>query len=164
MHADGTLVGINTNAANRLAREALENGLVASAPRAAEIVPEQRYGTGSRIDFLIKQDGKPDHYVEVKNVHLRRRPNLHEFPDSVTARGRKHLEELIREVQKGNRATMLFMVQRDDGDRFAIAEDIDPAYASTFRQALDAGVEAICIKCRVSETEIIPYKKVDIIA
>jgi sugar fermentation stimulation protein A len=164
MQIDGTMVGINTNRANRLAREAMEQGMIKGVNASSDIVPEQKYGTGSRIDFLVHGSGAPDHFIEVKNVHLRRKAGLHEFPDSVTERGRKHLKELIGEVEKGNPATMLFMVQRDDGDRFAIADDIDPAYGEAFREALSAGVKATCIKCRVSEAEIVPISGVAISA
>lgn len=163
MEADGVMVGINTQMPNRLAREAMDMGLVDGVSPEDEILPEQKYGENSRIDFLVRSNGMPDHYIEVKNVHLRRKPNLHEFPDSVTSRGTKHLHELMREVENGNQATMLFMVQRMDGERFAIAEDIDPAYAAAFKSAMEAGVKAQCIVCDVSFTGITPVRKISII-
>jgi len=163
MRIGDIMVGINTNRANKLAREAMEMSMVRGVDAAVEILPEQKYGNSSRIDFLVRTDTAPDHFIEVKNVHLRRNPGLHEFPDSVTDRGRKHLRDLTAEVEKGNRATMLFMVQREDGDRFSIAEDIDPAYGAAFREALAAGVQAICIKCRVSNSKITPLSEVEII-
>lgn len=161
MQVGSTMVGINTNRANSLAREAIEAGLVAGACPRAEIIPEQKYGTNSRIDFLLRESGKPDHYIEVKNVHLVRTPGLHEFPDSVTARGARHLAELARVVEKGNRATMLYLVQRGDGDRFSLADDLDPAYAKAFDGARKAGVEICCIVCDVGETGIEPRKAIE---
>jgi len=86
--------------------------------------------------------------VEVKNVHRRRRGDLAEFPDSVTARGAKHLAELADMAAAGARAVMLFVVQRTDCRGFALAEDIDPTYAAAFRDAMAAGVEAYAFAVR----------------
>ena len=91
----------------------------------------------------------PDAYVEVKNVHLSRRKGLSEFPDSVTARGAKHLAELSAMVAAGHRAVMLFLIQRGDTSAFALARDIDPAYAAAFDRAAAAGVEMLAYRCRV---------------
>lgn len=161
MQVRDVLVGINTNRANSLAREAIEAGLVEGADPGATILHEQKYGANSRIDFLLRQDGRPDHYIEVKNVHLVRTPGLHEFPDSVTARGTKHLGELAGMAKQGHRATMLYLVQREDGDRFALASDIDPAYAEAFANARTAGVEARCIICSVTRNGISPVRAID---
>lgn len=162
VEAEGTLVGINTNLPNRLAREAMDSGLI-PVPEGASILAEQRYGTNSRIDFLVRSSSAPDLYVEVKNVHLRRHPGLHEFPDCPTARGVKHLQELSRQVSEGNRAMMVYLVQRMDGDRFSIAADKDPQYAHAFVQAEQAGVEMLAIKCQVTAHEILPAETVTIL-
>ena len=161
VEADGTLVGINTNLPNRLAREAIENGLVEVLPD-AEIRAEQKYGENSRIDFLVHEPGLPPRFIEVKNVHLVRQPGLHEFPDCKTARGTKHLGELIRQVEAGNRATMLYIIQRQDGDRFTIAADLDPAYAEAFIMARRAGVEMLALKCHVTPQQIVAASPVEI--
>ena len=92
--------------------------------------------------------------VEVKNVHLKRRGRA-EFPDSVTARGAKHLVEMSDMVAQGMRAVMVYLVQREDCDGFAIAGDLDPTYAETLLRARAAGVEAICYSCRLTTTSII---------
>ena len=162
VEADDTLVGINTNLPNRLAREAIGNGLVPVSPE-AQILAEQKYGENSRIDFLIREPDQPPRYIEVKNVHLLRQPGLHEFPDCKTARGTKHLGELIRQVEVGNRATMLYIIQRRDGDRFTIAADLDPAYAQAFAEARDAGVEMLALKCHVTPQEIVAAEPVEIV-
>ena len=146
----GTMVGINTQMPNKLALEAIENRIIPSLAHYDRIRTEVRYGTNSRIDILLEHDGAPDIYVEVKNVHFRRAPNLHEFPDSVTDRGTKHLNDLIKEVENGNRGVMLYVIQRSDGDRFAIAEDLDPTYAKTFNRAIKMGVEMLAVTCNVT--------------
>ncbi|MEX0311021.1 MAG: DNA/RNA nuclease SfsA, partial [Tateyamaria sp.] len=112
--------------------------------------PEQKYGTGSRIDFLLQGDGLPDAYIEVKSVTLARAPGLAEFPDSVTARGAKHLEELARMAGAGHRAVMLYLVQRTDCAQFTLAADIDPAYAAAYAAATGAGVETLCLGTHIS--------------
>jgi len=127
---EGKLVGVNTNLPNKLAVEALEASRVPALSSFDRLRTEVKYGTNSRIDILLETDGKPDIFVEVKNVHFVRTPGVHEFPDSVTARGAKHLDEMASEVEKGNRAAMLYVIQRRDGDVFKIAADLDPNYAA----------------------------------
>ncbi len=163
VEADGEMVGIHTGRTNRLAREAIENGLVDLLPPGAKIRAEQRYGQNSRIDFLLEAIDGSKTFVEVKNVHLVRDPGLYEFPDSVTARGAKHLADLAAEVHNGHRAIMLYVIQRMDGDQFSIARDIDPGYQAAFRTALDKGVEALAIKCHVTTKGIKPVQRVDIL-
>ena len=114
---------------------------------------EVKYGKASRVDFLLEKAGSPRCFVEVKNVHLKRNGRA-EFPDSVTARGAKHMAELADQVTAGDRAVVLFVVQRDDCDSFAPAADIDPAYAAAFRAARAHGVEALCYGCKVSPDAI----------
>ena len=121
VQADGTLVGINTAHPNALAAEAIAAGTVAELGGYADPRREVKYGRNSRIDLLLSSDHRPDCYMEIKNVHLLRREGLAEFPDSVTARGAKHLEELSAMVAAGHRAVMFYLVQRDDCERFAIA-------------------------------------------
>ena len=113
-----------------------------------------KYGKASRVDFLLEAPGKPSCYLEIKNVHLMRQPGLAEFPDSVTARGARHLDELGAMVAQGFRAVMLFVVQIGSADRFALARDIDPAYGAAFDRACAAGVEALAYKCTLCVTEI----------
>ncbi len=152
--ADGTLVGINTGLPNRLAEEAIEAGTIGELAGYDTMRREVRYGEASRIDLLLSGDNRPDCYVEVKNVHLLRRPGLVEFPDCRTARGARHLGELARQVEAGNRAVMLFVVQRDDGRAFRLARDIDPTYGEAFDAARRAGVEMLAWSCTVSESGI----------
>lgn len=149
----GALAGVSTAHPNRIVAEALADERIAPAAGYGEIRREARYGAASRVDFLLTDPAKPPLYLEVKNVHLRRERDWAEFPDSVTARGLKHLKELSAMVKDGARAAMLYVVQRDDCARFRLAADIDPAYAEGFRAALDAGVEAYAYGCRIALDE-----------
>lgn len=152
--AGNTLVGINTMHPNKLALEAIRAGRIPQLAKHARIRTEVRYGNNSRIDLLLEDDGSPDCYVEVKNVHLVRKAGLHEFPDCKTARGTKHLLELAEMTKSGARAVMLYVIQREDGDAFSLAGDLDPQYASTFRAAMDCGVEALAVRCQITPEEI----------
>lgn len=160
VRADGALVGINPLNANRVVGGALETSDVPGVNQYGSIRREVRYGEGSRVDFMLSEPGLPDCYIEVKNVHLARQNGLAEFPDAVTTRGAKHLVELAREKAAGNRALMLFLVQREDCDRFQVAGDIDPAYAAALGTALEAGVEVLCLACRVSLTDITVVRRI----
>ena len=97
----------------------------------------------------IEDEGRPPCYVEVKNVTLRRTPDTAEFPDAVTKRGAKHLEELAEVARGGERAVLFFLVQRGDCKRLKIAADIDPDYADAFNEALKAGLEVLCYNCKI---------------
>lgn len=156
IEADDTVVGINTALPNRLAEEAIRAGLVSDLARYPTLQRERKYGRNSRIDLLLSAPGRPMAYVEVKNVHFRRKTGVAEFPDTATARGAKHLEELGDVVESGHRAIMLYLIQRSDCERFRICDDLDPFYAAAFRRALARGVEAYAVKCCVSAREIRP--------
>ncbi|KZM48169.1 DNA/RNA nuclease SfsA [Labrenzia sp. OB1] len=162
MEADGALVGINTAHPNRLVEEALEAGRIAPLTGYHSLKREVKYGKNSRIDILLEGEGGSKIYVEVKNVHLMRQQGLAEFPDSVTARGAKHLAELADMVGEGHRAAMVFLVQRPDCDRISLAADIDPTYAAAFDVAEAAGVEVYAIGCDVRLDGIDAVKPVEI--
>ena len=147
---NGAWVGIDTSLPNKVVKEALVAQQIAPLAAYQTIIPEQKYGTNARIDFLLKQEGLPDTYVEVKNVNFNRHSDLVEFPDTVTARGTKHLHELARLPAQGKRAVMLYLVQHTGCRRFGLARDIDPAYATAHDQALQAGVEMLCYSATLS--------------
>jgi sugar fermentation stimulation protein A len=144
------LVGINTGHPNALAVEAIAAGAIPELVGYASLRREVKYGKNSRVDILLEHPQLPPCYVEIKNVHLMRRPGLAEFPDAVTKRGAKHLGELADMVAQGHRAVMLFLIQIGSARHFALARDIDPAYGRAFDAARAAGVEAIAYRCGIS--------------
>jgi sugar fermentation stimulation protein A len=149
VEVDGALVGINTMHPNRLVEEAIRAGRIEELAGYREVRREIAYDGGSRIDLLLREPGRPDCYVEVKNVHLKR-ADLAEFPDCATARGARHLAAMARQAGAGARAVLVYVVQRADCAAFAVADDIDPIYAGAYRLALAGGVEALCRACTVS--------------
>jgi sugar fermentation stimulation protein A len=163
VEVDGALVGINTAHPNGIAAEAIESGRIEALAGYETLTREVKYGTNSRIDILLSGGGQPDCYVEVKNVTLKREGSIAEFPDSVTARGAKHLNELISMVEQGHRAVMFYLVQRTDCSSFRIAADIDPVYDAAFKQAVAAGVEIICYDCHITTSEIQPGAAIPVI-
>ncbi len=155
-HENGHFTGVDTSVPNRALRAALQARQVAALAGYGTVRAEVRYGQGSRVDFLLSEPGLPDAYVEVKSVTLSRTPGLAEFPDSVTARGARHMAELAGMARAGHRAVVLYLVQRTDSRRVGIAEDIDPAYAAALRQARAAGVELLALGCEISPKGIEP--------
>jgi len=149
-HGAGHFTGVDTSVPNRALKAALEAGAVTALAAYTTVRTEVKYGQNSRIDFLLSGAGLPDAYVEVKSVTLSRQPGLAEFPDSVTARGAKHLRELAAMAEAGHRAVMLYLVQRTDCDRFQLAADIDPTYAAEFDAARASGVEKLVIGTEIT--------------
>jgi sugar fermentation stimulation protein A len=143
------LVGVNTGQPHQLVAETLEAGLIPELQNYPSVRREVKYGENSRIDFLLDDPSRRPCYLEVKNVHLMRKPRLAEFPDCVTDRGAKHLRELAAMRGTGARAVMLFVIQIPSADRFAVARDIDPAYAAAFDRARACGVEMLAWRCSV---------------
>lgn len=148
-------VGVNTAHPNSVVAEALAAGLIPELAGYALARREVRYGRNSRIDVLLADPVRPPCYVEIKNVHLMRRHGLAEFPDSVTARGARHLDELAAVAMAGSRAVMLFLIQIGSADSFKLARDIDPRYGAAFDRARAAGVEAVAYRCTISKQAIL---------
>jgi sugar fermentation stimulation protein A len=144
------LVGVNTAHPNPLVAAALAQGAIAEMAGYTSVRREVKYGQRSRVDFLLEAPDRPPCYLEVKNVHLMRRPGLAEFPDAVTARGARHLDELADVVAAGGRAVMLYLIQICSAGRFALARDIDPVYGAAFDRARARGVEAIAYRCTIA--------------
>lgn len=152
VEADGALVGVNTLHPNRLVAEALAAGTIPELAGYPVIRREVKYGERSRVDFVL--EGEDRCWVEVKGVTLSRQPGLAEWPDCVSARGARHVAELEAMVTSGDRAVVLFVAQRDDCDRFALAGDLDPALAGALARAMDAGVEVLAYGCAMSTEAI----------
>jgi sugar fermentation stimulation protein A len=157
------LVGVNTGHPNLLVAEALAAQAIPDLAGYMSVRREVKYGKNSRIDFLLQSEGRPPCYVEIKNVHLMRAAGLAEFPDCVTARGAKHLNELAAVVAGGARAFMLFVIQIGSTERFSLARDIDPAYGAAFDRARNMGVAALAWKCAIAREGIEVAKQVPIV-
>jgi sugar fermentation stimulation protein A len=150
VEADGGLVGVNTMHPNRLVAEALAADHFPELTGYATHRREVRYGENSRVDFLLEAPSRPPCWLEVKNCHLRRTGTLAEFPDCVAARSLKHLKELTAMVEAGQRAVMLFVVQRTDCDAFSACAELDPAYARGLTEAAARGVEVLAYACEIA--------------
>jgi sugar fermentation stimulation protein A len=155
VEADGGLVGVNTLNPNRLVAEALAADRLAELTGYGRVRREVNYGQASRIDFLLEgDDGRAPCWLEIKNCHFRRQPGLAEFPDCIAVRSAKHLRELEAMAAKGDRAVMLFVVQRSDCAAFDTAGDIDRVYAEGLRRAAANGVEVLVYACTLSPERI----------
>jgi len=145
------IIGIHTGLSNQLAREAILSGRIADLSGYGKLTSEMRYGAqNSRIDFYLSEHERelPDCYVEVKNVSLLSQDGVGLFPDAVTARGQKHLEELILVREQGYRAVLLFCVQHSGIERLMPADQIDPVYGRLLRKASAEGVEVLAYGAR----------------
>jgi sugar fermentation stimulation protein A len=148
VEAEGTRIGVNTSLPNLLVPEALAGGRITELAGYGTPRREVRYGAQSRIDLLLERPGRPMCYVEIKNVHLKR-DAMAEFPDCVSLRAARHMNELAAMVREGHRAVVLFVVQRGDCSGFRVAADLDPGYDRALKAAYAAGVEVLCYACKV---------------
>lgn len=153
---NGQMVCINTHRSNQLTLEALQNKQIKELAMYDEILPEVKYGEeNSRIDFLLKGEGLPDCYVEVKSVTLVKH-NIGMFPDAVTTRGQKHLRELMAMEKLGHRAVVFFAGLHNGFDCFKVAEYIDPEYDKLLKEAIEQGVEVYAYAGKFSFENQIP--------
>ena len=142
-------VGINTHLTNKIVYHALQNNLIKEFNQNLEIRRENKFGKNTRFDFLVSNK-KYKAFIEVKNVTLSRRKNLAEFPDAITLRGLKHINELIKASRKGYKIFILYLIQRDDCKLFSIAKDIDPIYAEAVNKAVKKKLNVLCYDCKFS--------------
>ena len=138
-------IGVNTHLANRLAADAIEDGTIVELASYDSLAREVATGGHSRIDLRLERPGERC-WVEVKNVTMVDARGRYAFPDAVTARGLKHLRDLTGLAARGDRAVMLFVVQRSDGAGFAPAREIDPDYADALETASRSGVEVLAYR------------------
>lgn len=150
VEVDGGLAGVNTMAPNRLVAEALAADAVPELTGYATHRREVKYGEASRVDFLLEHPDRARCWLEIKNCHLSRTKGLAEFPDCVAARSSKHLRELEAMATAGDRAVVLFVVQRTDCERFQACAELDPKFAAALDHAAAAGVEVLVYTARMS--------------
>ena len=154
-------VGVNTHSTNKIVLDALQNNLIKEFNYISEIKPETKFGKNTRFDFLlINKNDKA--FVEVKNVTLSRKKGLAEFPDAVTTRGLKHINELENARKKKYKIFIIFLIQRDDCEVFTIAKDIDPDYAKALKLAVKNKLNILCYDCKFSSKGIKLNKQIKI--
>ena len=146
-------VGINTQLTNKIVLESLNHKKINSLNKFNNIKTEFKFSDRTRFDFLLSND-KEKCFLEVKNVTLVREKKIAEFPDAVTSRGTKHLNELCNAIKKGYESYILYLIQREDCDSFKIAKDIDEEYKIAFDKALKNGVQILCYDCKITDEEI----------
>jgi len=146
-------VGVNTHAANKIVHHALQNNLIKEFDNILEIKPETKFGLNTRFDFLVT-DKKHKTFIEVKNVTLSRKKRIAEFPDAITTRGLKHINELLKASKKDYKIFILYLIQRDDCKSFTIAKDIDPNYAFAVSRAVKNKLKILCYDCKFSSKGI----------
>jgi sugar fermentation stimulation protein A len=158
----GHLAGINTGRANALVAEALTAGLLPQLASWNNLTAEVRYGEeNSRADWCM-QRAEQRCYIEVKNVTLLEQGQGY-FPDAVSERGSKHLRELIRMVERGERAMLVYCVQHNGINSVTPAAHIDPHYAQWCLRAKEAGVEFVALKAELSAREIRLVKAIPVL-
>ena len=161
IEVENTKVGINTHSTNKIVYHALKNNFIEKLKNSLEIKPEIKFGKNTRFDFFVKNKDF-NSFVEVKNVTLSRKKKLAEFPDAVTSRGLKHINELIKASKKKYEIFILYLIQRDDCDSFQIAKDIDPEYAKALMRAVKNKLNILCYDCKFSSKGIKLNKKIKI--
>ena len=144
-----SMVGINTHLTNKIVLRALYEKKIKNFIKFEEIKQEVKFGENTRFDFLIKSKTKKS-FIEVKNVTLCRIKGLAEFPDAVTSRGLKHIKELLNANKKGFDIYLLYVIQRNDCNKFSLARDIDPAYCEFLMKAVKKKLKILCFDCKFS--------------
>ena len=155
-------VGVNTHLTNKIVDHGLKNNLIKYFSDKVKINKEKVFGHNTRFDFYL-EDNKNRIFLEVKNVTLKRQNKLAEFPDSITSRGVKHIKELINAKKRGFQAYLMFVIQREDCDKFNVAKDIDPEYSKTLKIAIKQKVKVLCYDCKFSSKGIKLNKEIKIL-
>ncbi len=155
-------VGVNTHFTNKIVDHALKNNILKHFSNKVKIQREKVFNKNTRFDFFL-QEKKEKIFLEVKNVTLKRKDELAEFPDSVTLRGTKHIKELINAKKRGFKAVLMFVIQRDDCNKFKVAEDIDPEYSKILKIAIKQKVKIVCYDCKFSSKGIKLNKEIKIL-
>ena len=162
IEVSGKKIGVNTHLTNKIFYEALSSGKIIDIKKNDILFKEKKFNQNTRFDFFIKKSEKGI-FIEVKNVTLSRIKNIAEFPDAVTERGLKHLNELIEAKNRGFDIYLAFIIQREDCKKFKIAEDIDPKYKKLLTFALKNKLKVICYDCKFLSKGIIINNRVNFI-
>ena len=142
-------VGINTHLTNKIVLDALKKKNIKIFKDLIEIQQEVKFNDNTRFDFLLIEKTKKT-FIEVKNVTLSRKKGLAEFPDAITSRGLKHIQELLKAKKKGFEIYLFFVIQRNDCSKFELAKDIDPEYCELLLKAVKKNLKILCYDCKFS--------------
>ena len=163
IQVDKIKICINTHVTNKIVQEAINKGSIKELKDFNIIRPEKKFGENTRFDFfLLNKVTNKKAFLEVKSVSLQRKNHHAEFPDSVTSRGKKHLENLVIANKQGYESYLFFLIQIEKCKSFAIASDIDPEYYKVFNNALKKNVNVICYDCKFTNKGIEINKKIDL--
>ena len=146
-------IGINTHLTNKIILDALKHKLIKDFQNTERIQQEVRFGKNTRFDFLLSYKKKKT-FIEVKNVTLSRRNGIAEFPDAITSRGLKHINELLKASKLGYDIYLLFLIQRNDCKEFSLAKDIDPQYTRCLLKGVKKKLKVLCYDCKLSSKGI----------
>ena len=146
-------VGINTHLTNKIVFDALKKRMIKNFKDINSIQQEVKFGENTRFDFLLTQKNNKT-FIEVKNVTLSREKQIAEFPDAITSRGLKHIQELLKANKQGFEIYLLFVIQRDDCSKFKLATDIDPEYCELLAKAVKKNLKILCYDCKFSSKGI----------
>ncbi|MBH98056.1 MAG: DNA/RNA nuclease SfsA [Rhodospirillaceae bacterium] len=162
--SQSVLVGINTSRSNSLVAEALENRIISQLADFNVVRREVKIpNTRSRIDFLLSgHQTEPDCYLEVKNVTAALDNGQGFFPDAVSDRATRHVEELAHRVEDGQRGALCYCVQRADVEYVTPADEIDPEYGKALRRAVEVGVEVYALGATVTPEAVILDKNIPV--
>jgi sugar fermentation stimulation protein A len=161
VESPSSLIGINTMVPNRLVKLSIENGVIEELKGFDRVRPEVKTNDHTRLDLMLESDGGQTCYVEIKNCTLVEKGTAM-FPDAVTTRGQKHLNELERLVFKGNRGVIFYLIQRTDATVFKPADAIDPVYGQRLRQVVKNGVEIVTRDVRIDHEMICIGRKIPV--
>ena len=140
-------IGINTHLTNKIILDALNNNSISKLRNIDSIKQEVKFGKNTRFDFLLSKKNK-NIFIEVKNVTLSRINGIAEFPDAITARGLKHIQKLLEASQKGYDIYLIYEIQRNDCNKFKIANDIDHQYFEMLKKAVKKKLKVLCYDCK----------------
>ncbi len=152
-------IGINTLLTNKIVLDALQYKLIKDFRNTESIQQEVKFGENTRFDFMLSYKKKKT-FLEVKNVTLSRRNGIAEFPDAITSRGLKHINELLRASKLGYDIYLLFLIQRNDCKEFSLAKDIDPEYVRCLLKGIKKKLKVLCYDCKLSSKGIKLNRKI----
>ena len=159
IESNGSKVGVNTHLTNKIALDAIYKSKIQNFKNYDFVKQEIKFGNNTRFDLLLTKKNKKI-FIEVKNVTLSRQKGIAEFPDAITSRGQKHIQELLNANKQGYNIYLLFVIQRDDCNKLKIAKDIDPKYCELLTKAVKKNLNILCYDCKFSPKGIKLNRKV----